>query len=105
MAAPPPARVQVAAQEFRLALSRRTIKAGRAVIELRNLGEDAHDLLLRRARDGRVLVRWPVVQPGGVADRELALRPGRYVLSCGVGNHRSLGMVATLVVSGSAGGA
>jgi hypothetical protein len=89
--------VQVVAQEFRFALSRRVIRAGPAVIELRNLGQDAHDLLLRRVGGGTA-VRWPVVQPGGVSDRELTLRPGRYVLTCGVANHRALGMMAMLVV-------
>jgi hypothetical protein len=96
-ATPPPARVQVVAQEFRYALSRQTIRAGRAIIELRNAGEDAHDLMLRRVGGTRVYV-WPVTQPDGVVDREVTLRPGTYRLWCGVANHRSLGMRATLVV-------
>jgi uncharacterized cupredoxin-like copper-binding protein len=45
-----------------------------------------------------MLVRWPVTQPGAVADRELCLRPGTYRLGCGVANHAALGMSATLVV-------
>jgi plastocyanin len=97
-AAPPPARVQVVAQEFRYALSRQTIKAGWAVIELRNAGEDAHDLRLRRVGGTRVYV-WPVSQPGTVVDRTVKLLPGRYRLYCGVANHRTLGMQATLVVN------
>ena len=96
-AAPPPARVQVVAQEFRYSLSRQTIKAGWAVIELRNAGEDAHDLRLRRVGGTRVYV-WPVSQPGSVVDRSVKLLPGRYRLYCGVANHRTLGMQATLVV-------
>jgi len=94
---PPPARVQVVAQEFRFALSRRTIKHGRATIELRNLGEDAHDLRLQRIGGTRVYV-WPVAQPGRTVDREVELRPGRYRLTCAVANHAALGMEATLVV-------
>jgi plastocyanin len=96
-AAPPPARVQVVAQEFRFALSRQTIRAGWAVIELRNAGEDAHDLRLRRVGGTRV-VRWPVTQPGAVVDRSVKLRPGTYRLYCSVANHGALGMRATLVV-------
>lgn len=96
-AAPPPARVQVVAQEFRYSLSRQTIKAGWAVIELRNAGEDAHDLRLRRVGGTHVYV-WPVSQPGTVVDRTVKLLPGRYRLYCGVANHRTLGMLATLVV-------
>ena len=97
VASPPPARVQVVAQEFRYALSRQTIKAGWAVIELRNAGEDAHDLHLRRVGGKRVYV-WPVTQAGNVVDREVKLLPGTYRLYCGVANHRALGMRATLVV-------
>jgi len=96
-AAPPPARVQVVAQEFRLALSRRTIRAGHAIIELRNAGEDAHDLLLQRV-GGRKVWGWPVTPAGGVVNREVVLPPGTYRLWCGVANHRALGMTATFVV-------
>jgi plastocyanin len=96
-ATPPPARVQVVAQEFRFALSRQTIKAGHAIIELRNAGEDAHDLLLQRV-GGRKVWAWPVTPAGGVADKALTLPPGTYRLWCGVANHRALGMRATLVV-------
>lgn len=95
---PPPARVQVVAQEFRFALSRQAIRAGAAVLELRNLGQDAHDLVLRRAGGTRVLVRWPAVQPGGAVDRTVRLSPGTYVLTCGIANHAALGMRARLVV-------
>jgi plastocyanin len=94
---PPPARVQVVAQEFRYALSRQTIKAGPAVIELRNAGQDAHDLLMQRV-GGKRVYRWPTVQAGAITDRELKLLPGTYRLWCGIANHRSLGMQATLVV-------
>jgi len=94
---PPPARVQVVAQEFRFSLSRTAIKHGSAVIELRNLGQDAHDLRLRRVGGTRVYV-WPVAQPGQTIDKELKLLPGTYRLTCGVANHARLGMVATLHV-------
>ena len=95
---PPPARVQVVAREFGYALSRQTIKAGWAIIELRNAGEDAHDLLMRRVGGKRVYL-WPATQSGAVAERELKLLPGIYRLFCGAGNHRALGMQATLVVT------
>jgi plastocyanin len=96
-AAPPPARVQVVAQEFRYALSRQTIKAGAAIIELRNLGQDAHDLRMRRV-GGTHVYALPLTQSGQTVDREFTLRPGTYRLYCAVANHRSLGMRATLVV-------
>jgi plastocyanin len=94
---PPPARVQVVAQEFRYSLSRPAIKAGTAIIELRNMGQDAHDLRLRRVGGTRVYA-WPNVQPGEAVDRELKLLPGTYVLWCSVADHRAMGMTARLVV-------
>ena len=94
---PPPARVQVVAQEFRYTLSRQTIKAGWAIVELSNGGQDAHDLRMQRVGGARVYA-WPNVQAGKVADETFKLLPGRYRLWCSVANHRALGMQATLVV-------
>jgi hypothetical protein len=94
---PPPARVQVVAQEFRYTLSRQVIRAGPAIIELRNMGEDAHDLRLRRVGGTRVY-RWPITQAGATIDRELVLRPGTYRLTCAIADHAARGMVATLRV-------
>jgi plastocyanin len=95
--APPPARVQVVAREFSFVLSRQSIKAGWATIELRNAGEDAHDLRMRRVGGTRVYA-WPVAQAGAVVDETFKLLPGRYVLYCSVANHRALGMQAALTV-------
>jgi plastocyanin len=95
--ASPPAHVQVVAREFAFALSRRTVRAGTVVIELVNHGEDAHDLKLRRVGSTRA-IRLPVVEPGAHVDRELRLQRGRYVLTCSVANHATIGMRAVLVV-------
>ena len=94
---PPPARVQVVAQEFSLALSRPTIRAGNAIVELANFGQDPHDLRLQRI-GGTKVYAWPIAQPGSVETRALTLTPGRYRFWCSLGNHRGLGMLATLVV-------
>jgi plastocyanin len=93
----PPARVQVVAHEFRYALSRVTIKAGPATIELDNAGQDAHDLRMQRVGGKRVYT-WPETPAGEIADRTFTLLPGTYRLWCSVANHRALGMQATLVV-------
>ncbi len=94
---PPPARVQVVAQEFRYSLSRRVIRRGWAIIELRNMGEDAHDLRMQRIGGKRVYL-WPVAQSGQTVDEEFELLPGTYRLTCAIANHAQLGMVATLIV-------
>ena len=96
-AAPPPARVQVVAREFSFALSRTTITAGDAIVELVNDGQDSHDLRMQRVGGSRVYV-WPTVLPGRFADRAYRLLPGTYVLWCSLADHRELGMTAKLVV-------
>ncbi len=96
-AAAPPARVQVVAKEFSLSLSRPSVKAGAAIVELANFGEDPHDLRLERIGGTRIYAT-PVVQPGAVFDLSLRLPAGRYRLWCGLGDHRARGMVAVLVV-------
>ena len=90
--------MQVVAREFSFVLSRQSIRAGTAIIELRNAGEDAHDLRLRRVGGTRVYA-WPVTQPGGVVDETFKLLPGRYLLYCSIADHRALGMSATLIVT------
>jgi plastocyanin len=95
--APAPARVQVSAKEFFFALSRRTVVAGPAIVELVNFGEDPHDLRMERLGGGR-LWKTPLVYPGAYYDLDATLVPGRYRLWCSIGNHRQLGMEATLTV-------
>ncbi len=98
LAAPPaPARLQVGADEFRFTLSRSTITAGPAVIELVNYGEDAHDLRLRRIGGTRTYAV-AEVEPGEVADLETRLAPGRFRLWCALPGHRARGMNASLLV-------
>lgn len=92
-----PARVQVGADEFRYLLSRQTIKAGPAIVQLVNYGEDEHDLRLRRAGGTRVY-RIGKLRPGGVGELEARFLPGRFTLWCSLADHRKRGMSATLVV-------
>jgi hypothetical protein len=93
----PPARVQVVAQEFRYSLSRSKVRAGRVIVELVNRGQDTHDLDMRRI-GGTHVFSFPSVQPGQVEDRELKLRPGRYLLWCAIADHDERGMHAVLRV-------
>ena len=92
-----PARLQVGAEEFGYALSRPSIKAGPAIVQLANYGEDEHDLRLRRAGGTRVY-RIGKVAPGGVGELEARFLPGRFTLWCSLADHRARGMSATLVV-------
>jgi plastocyanin len=93
----PPARMQVGATEFNFGLSRHTIKAGRALIELANYGEDPHDLRLRRI-GGTKIWGTRVVAPEDTAVLSAKLPPGRYRLWCSIADHRAKGMSALLTV-------
>lgn len=99
-ATPAPARTQVSAAEFSLALSRSSIRSGQAIVELVNYGEDDHDLALRRIGGTRTY-RIGIVHPGRTAELETRLRAGRFVLWCTLSDHRSRGMQATLRVTTS----
>ena len=92
-----PARVQVSAKEVFYALSRHSIVAGPAIVELYNLGEDPHDLRMERLGGGK-LWKTPLVYPGAYYDLNATLVPGRYRLWCSIANHRQLGMTAVLTV-------
>ena len=93
-----PARVQVVATEFEFALSRRAIKAGPAIVELVNYGEDDHDLRMRRLARGAKTLKLRTVLPGDDARLRATLAPGHFVLWCSLGNHRELGMETRLTV-------
>jgi uncharacterized cupredoxin-like copper-binding protein len=97
LAKAPPARLLVTAKEFSLSLSRTAIKSGPAIIQLQNLGEDAHDLWLKRI-GGTHTYKIKVVQPGGVGELDTKLAAGRYRLWCSLADHAALGMRTTLVV-------
>ncbi len=97
LAAPAPARVQVGADEFVDTLSRTTIAAGPAIVQLANFGEDEHDLRLRRV-GGTKTYRVGTVAPGRVSELEARFSPGRFRLWCSLADHKARGMRATLIV-------
>lgn len=92
-----PARLLVGAQEFELRLSRASIKAGPAVVQLANYGQDAHDLRLRRIGGTRVY-KIGTVMPGETGELHAKLLPGKYKLWCSLADHAALGMHTKLIV-------
>jgi hypothetical protein len=92
-----PARLQVTALEWEYRLSRARIVAGPALVELVNLGEDEHDLRLRRIGGTRTY-RLGKVLPGERTLLSARLRPGRFRLWCSLPNHAQRGMTAHLRV-------
>ena len=97
-AAPAPSRLQVVAREYSFGLSRLHVKAGGAVIELANFGQDPHDLRVQRIGSRHVAGLGDVV-PGARGELTVRLAPGRYSFWCSIANHRQLGMRAQLIVT------
>jgi hypothetical protein len=87
----PPARILVNADEYVFNGSRRAGPSGRWRFQLRNIGEDDHDLAVRNAA-GTVISSSPVVNPGTVFDVKIRLKPGKYVLFCTISDHEVRGM-------------
>lgn len=92
-----PTRIQVTAKEYYYILSSRTVKAGPAVIQFVNYGEDPHDMRVERL-GGTKIYGTPIMQSGGIYNLSLKLVPGKYELWCSIANHRALGMEAVLIV-------
>jgi plastocyanin len=93
-----PTRLQVVEQEYRLTLSRLSVRSGPAIVNVVNFGQDGHDLILVRQVQGAKPARTRVVPPRGGAELDVRLVPGRYDLYCSLPGHRAAGMRATLVV-------
>jgi hypothetical protein len=77
-----PSFVSVAAREFSLTLSRPLVAAGEVRIELRNNGEDPHNLVVSPEGTHSPLDTWSELDPGQYERRTVALSPGRYKLWC-----------------------
>ena len=88
------------ATEFRFTLSRTTVKAGPAIIQLAIRGEDPHDLrLVRRGQTkARTAAVVPETLPGAVADWRGTLTRGKWTLYCSLPGHKAAGMRASLTV-------
>ena len=93
-----PSFVSVAAREFSLTLSRPLVGAGNVRIELRNSGEDPHNLVVSPEGTHTPLATFSELDPGLYERRTVALAPGRYQLWCSLEFHEGLGMNVTLRV-------
>jgi hypothetical protein len=91
--------VSVSAREFSFTLSRPLVGAGSVTIELRNVGEDPHNLVVSPDDGSHVpLASWTDTDPGTTQRRSVTLGPGRYRLWCSLLDHEQQGMSAALVV-------
>jgi uncharacterized cupredoxin-like copper-binding protein len=84
-------------------LSRQSIRAGAALIQFHNRGEDPHDLRMRRLPRKGVSARRtfsvPETPSGDLEVLEARLPSGRYKLWCSLPGHEQAGMRAKLRVN------
>jgi plastocyanin len=89
--------VDVTAHEYAFDPERIVVEAGGSLtIELRNDGDLAHNLRLRR--DGREVGGTPTFPGGRTESGQVRLQPGTYEMLCTVGDHAELGMTGELEV-------
>jgi hypothetical protein len=97
-AASAPQRIQVTEDEWSLVLSRQRLRPGVALVEVFNIGQDAHDLVLQRKAKGAKPVRVPKLDHFMRKTVRVKLAAGAYALWCSLPRHRERGMTATLRV-------
>jgi hypothetical protein len=95
----PPARLGVTAREWSLTLSRAALPAGRAIVQLQNLGEDAHNLRIERVDGTGSPLNVPLAEAGEVKEGDATLAPGDYKVYCALPGHDAAGMHARLTVA------
>ena len=93
-----PSFVSVAAKEFSLTLSRPLVGRGGVRIELRNNGEDPHNLVVSPEGTHTPLTSFSTLDSGTYERRSVTLDPGRYQLWCSLEGHEAKGMSVTLRV-------
>ena len=98
---PPPAcptALGVSEGEYYTSLSRTALCPGRVRIELRNTGEDPHNLVVSPEGTHTPLASFPTIEAGTYERRSVTLDPGRYQLWCSLEGHEAKGMSVTLRV-------
>ena len=89
--------IQVTAREYSFDPERIVVEGGGSLtIELRNEGDLAHNLRLRRG--DRDVGGTPTFPGGRTESGRVRLQPGTYEMLCTVGDHAELGMTGELEV-------
>lgn len=94
----PPQRMQVTEDEWSLVFSRLRMRPGLALIEVFNIGQDAHNLVLRLNRKGAKPVSTRKLVHFERQTLRVKLVKGTYTVLCSLPGHRQRGMIATLRV-------
>jgi plastocyanin len=92
--------VGVAEREFSLALYRTSVPPGVVRLNVRNFGEDPHDVAVRGPLPSRrtLAISEEILPSHGATVRVRLRKAGRYEVLCTLGGHARLGMRQTLTV-------
>jgi hypothetical protein len=91
--------VSVAAREWSLTLSRPVVGTGSVTVELRNSGEDPHNLVVSPDDGSHApLASWPELDPDALLRQTVPLAVGEYRLWCSLEDHEAQGMSVRLRV-------
>lgn len=95
-----PVAVGVSLREYSITLYKSKLRTGRVSFELKNFGEDPHDLRVFGPRGYVSSISPPAAPFGGTGRLRATLRrPGTYRLVCTLGDHAARGMRATVRVT------
>jgi len=91
--------VGIDAREFSFTLSRPVVASGTVTFELRNRGEDPHNMVVSpEGTHDRLAAFEDVGARNGPAQQKVQLSTGRYYLWCSLEFHEAAGMHAALRV-------
>jgi len=90
------ATLRLTLSEYRVAPQAVRVAAGRVELVVRNDGTMVHRLQLRTADRTRALASTAPLRPGETAQLAVELPPGRYVATCPLDRHDTLGEHGTI---------
>jgi plastocyanin len=93
-----PTALGVSEGEYYTHLSRTALCPGSILVELRNAGEDPHNLEIVDVESGSTVATWDDVEPGDAVSKRLTLAAGTYRLFCSLPTHDEKGMHAVISV-------
>jgi uncharacterized cupredoxin-like copper-binding protein len=99
--------LKITLDEYRLTPENFQVPAGRVRLVVSNVGRLTHNVVVEsitreEGEEARVYGRTDTLHPGerGAEQAAIVLRPGKYRLTCTIGNHDDLGQYGELKVTG-----
>ena len=93
-----PTALGVTEDEYHTYLSRSALCPGSLTVQLRNTGEDPHNLTILNLGTGDTVATWDDAGPGDVVSKHVTLSAGTYRLFCTLPQHDEKGMHAVVTV-------